>query len=70
MVQMNGQMALGRSGLSVSPVGFGMWRMGGDDLDAALATVDAALAAGFMELSRLAVPIRKLKSTPVAADAR
>ena len=47
MLQMNGQVALGRSGLAVSPVGFGMWRMGGDDLDAALATVDAALAAGF-----------------------
>ncbi len=46
MTILTGRVPLGRSGLHVSPLGFGMWRMGGDDLDATLATIDAALASG------------------------
>jgi len=46
MTASTGPVPLGRSGFHVSPVGFGMWRMGGHDVDAVLATVDAALAAG------------------------
>ncbi len=37
---------LGRSGLSVSPIAWGMWRFGGDDAAAARARVEAALEAG------------------------
>jgi len=37
---------LGKSGLSVSPMAWGMWRFGGDNLAAAQARVEAALAAG------------------------
>ena len=46
MTASTGPVPLGRSGFHVSPVGFGMWRMAGDDVNAALATVDAALEAG------------------------
>ena len=46
MRDLNRSCPLGRSGLSVAPVGFGMWRMVSEDLNAALATVDAALDAG------------------------
>ncbi len=38
--------ALGKSGLSVSPLAWGMWRFRGDDVRAAQAKVEAALAAG------------------------
>ena len=37
---------LGQSGLSIAPLGFGMWRMASEDLETALASVDAALEAG------------------------
>ena len=37
---------LGRSGLAVAPLGWGMWRLSGDDVPAARARVEAALAAG------------------------
>jgi len=37
---------LGKSGLSVSPMAWGMWRFAGDDVQAAHAKVEAALAAG------------------------
>lgn len=37
---------LGKTGLEVSPLAWGMWRFAGDDLDAATARVEAALAAG------------------------
>lgn len=37
---------LGKSSLSVSPMAWGMWRFGGDDVKAAQARVEAALAAG------------------------
>jgi predicted oxidoreductase len=37
---------LGKSGLSVSPLAWGMWRFAGDDLQASCAKVDAALEAG------------------------
>jgi aryl-alcohol dehydrogenase-like predicted oxidoreductase len=38
--------ALGSGGLTVSPLAWGMWRFKGDDLAAAQARVEAALAAG------------------------
>jgi len=38
---------LGKSGLTVSPIAWGMWRFKGDDVAAAQARVEAALAAGF-----------------------
>src|SRR5580693_3958874 len=37
---------LGKTGLEVSPLAWGMWRFAGDDLDAATARVEAALDAG------------------------
>lgn len=37
---------LGKSGLSVSPMAWGMWRFGGDDVRAAREKVEAAFAAG------------------------
>ena len=37
---------LGKSGLVVSPIAWGMWRFAGDDVSAARALVDAALDAG------------------------
>jgi len=37
---------LGKSGISVSPIAWGMWRLAGDDVTAARAKVEAALAAG------------------------
>lgn len=37
---------LGRSGLLVSPMAWGMWRLTGDDVAAARRAIDAALAAG------------------------
>ena len=37
---------LGKSGLVVSPLAWGMWRFGGDDVEAAQAKAEAALAAG------------------------
>jgi predicted oxidoreductase len=37
---------LGKTGLEVSALAWGMWRFAGDDLDAATARVEAALAAG------------------------
>jgi predicted oxidoreductase len=37
---------LGKSGLSVSPIAWGMWRFQGDDVNAARALVDAAFEAG------------------------
>jgi predicted oxidoreductase len=37
---------LGKSGLSVSPIAWGMWRFKGDDVNAARARVDAAFEAG------------------------
>ena len=37
---------LGKSGLSVSPLAWGMWRFAGDDVKAARALVDAALESG------------------------
>jgi aryl-alcohol dehydrogenase-like predicted oxidoreductase len=37
---------LGKSGLSVSPLAWGMWRFKGDDVNAARALVDAAFEAG------------------------
>ena len=39
-------LALGKSGLTVSPIAWGMWRFAGSDLSAARARIDAALAAG------------------------
>lgn len=39
-------LALGQSGLMVSPIAWGMWRFAGDDVAAARARVEAALAAG------------------------
>jgi predicted oxidoreductase len=39
-------LALGKSGLMVSPIAWGMWRFAGDDVPAARARVEAALAAG------------------------
>ncbi|TVV76835.1 aldo/keto reductase [Sphingomonas solaris] len=38
--------ALGKSGLTVSPLAWGMWRFAGDDPAAARAKIDAALAIG------------------------
>lgn len=38
---------LGKSSLSVSPIGWGMWRFRGDDVSAARVRVEAALEAGF-----------------------
>jgi predicted oxidoreductase len=38
---------LGKSGLTVSPIAWGMWRFKGDDVAAAQDRVEAALAAGF-----------------------
>nr|WP_310523280.1 aldo/keto reductase [Polymorphobacter sp.] len=38
--------ALGKSHLMVSPMAWGMWRFGGDDVKAARSKVEAALAAG------------------------
>ena len=38
---------LGKSGLTVSPIAWGMWRFKGDDVAAAQGRVEAALAAGF-----------------------
>ncbi len=38
--------ALGKSPLQVSPMAWGMWRFGGDDVKASQAKVEAALAAG------------------------
>ncbi len=38
--------SLGKSGLSVSPIAWGMWRFQGDDVNAARALVDAAFDAG------------------------
>ena len=37
---------LGKSGLSIAPIGWGMWRFAGDDVGAARARVEAALEAG------------------------
>lgn len=37
---------LGKSGLTVGPIAWGMWRFAGDDLSAATSRVEAALAAG------------------------
>ncbi|QHL91281.1 aldo/keto reductase [Sphingomonas changnyeongensis] len=37
---------LGKSGIMVSPIAWGMWRFAGDDVAAAQAKVEAALAAG------------------------
>jgi aryl-alcohol dehydrogenase-like predicted oxidoreductase len=37
---------LGKSGIQVSPIAWGMWRFGGDDVTAARARVEAALEAG------------------------
>ncbi|WP_039996697.1 aldo/keto reductase [Sphingomonas sanxanigenens] len=37
---------LGNSGLSIAPIGWGMWRFAGDDVGAARARVEAALEAG------------------------
>ncbi|WP_328799556.1 aldo/keto reductase [Sandaracinobacteroides hominis] len=37
---------LGKSGLTVSPIAWGMWRFAGDDVRAAQARVEAALEAG------------------------
>ena len=37
---------LGKSGLSVSPIAWGMWRFHGDDVAAAQGLIEAALAAG------------------------
>jgi predicted oxidoreductase len=37
---------LGKSGLRVSPIAWGMWRFAGDDVNAARARVEAALEAG------------------------
>lgn len=38
--------ALGKSGIAVSPLAWGMWRLSGDDIAAVRALIDAALAAG------------------------
>lgn len=38
--------ALGKSGIDVSPLAWGMWRLAGDDLAAVRALIDAALSAG------------------------
>ncbi|MEH3120445.1 MAG: aldo/keto reductase [Sphingomonas phyllosphaerae] len=38
--------ALGKSGIMVSPIAWGMWRLAGDDIAAVRALIDAALAAG------------------------
>lgn len=40
------KVALGRSGLSVAPLGWGMWRFAGSDVAAARERIDAALEAG------------------------
>ncbi|MDR6787443.1 putative oxidoreductase [Sphingomonas sp. BE138] len=37
---------LGKSGLTVSPLAWGMWRLAGDDVAAVRALIDAALGAG------------------------
>lgn len=37
---------LGKSGFEVSPVAWGMWRFGGDDVNAARAKIEAAFSAG------------------------
>ena len=37
---------LGKSGLSLSPLAWGMWRLAGDDVAAVRALIDAALGAG------------------------
>jgi predicted oxidoreductase len=37
---------LGKSGLSVSPLAWGMWRLAGDDVTATRGLIDAALGAG------------------------
>lgn len=37
---------LGKSGIEVSPIAWGMWRFGGDDVSAARARVEAAFEAG------------------------
>ncbi|MBI0475378.1 aldo/keto reductase [Sphingomonas sp. MA1305] len=37
---------LGRSGMLVSPIAWGMWRLAGDDTKAVRAAIDAALGAG------------------------
>jgi aryl-alcohol dehydrogenase-like predicted oxidoreductase len=37
---------LGKSGISVSPIAWGMWRFHGDDVAAAQALIEAAFAAG------------------------
>lgn len=37
---------LGKSGLSLSPLAWGMWRLAGDDVAATRALIDAALGAG------------------------
>lgn len=37
---------LGKSGLSVSPIAWGMWRLAGDDVAAVRRLIDAALGAG------------------------
>ena len=46
LVLLNRPRPLGKSGLSVSPVAWGMWRFGGDDVKAAQAKCEAALDAG------------------------
>ncbi|MEH3103903.1 MAG: aldo/keto reductase [Sphingomonas phyllosphaerae] len=38
--------ALGKSGIMVSPLAWGMWRLAGEDVAAVRALIDAALAAG------------------------
>jgi len=43
---LNSPRPLGKSGLQVSPLAWGMWRFAGDDVRAARAKVEAALAAG------------------------
>lgn len=40
------RVALGKSGLSVAPIAWGMWRFAGDDVAAARARVEAAFEAG------------------------
>ncbi|MGF7149651.1 putative oxidoreductase [Sphingomonas zeicaulis] len=37
---------LGKSGLSIAPIGWGMWRFAGDDVSAARARIEAALEVG------------------------
>lgn len=41
-----GRRLLGKSGIEVSPIAWGMWRFGGDDANAARALIEAALEAG------------------------